>query len=304
MRLTVEAPLARRTTFRIGGPAELLAEVANERALVAVVRAAAAAGIGFELLGLGSNLLVPDEGVRGLVVALTGELKRIRIRGLRVSAGGGAPLPLVARRAAEAGLAGVEALSGFPSTVGGGVFMNAGCYGTEIREVVRSVRLVERDGSRRRVAMSELEPRYRETNLKRSRAVVARALFELRPGERAALVGRIEELNRKRRAALPSGLPNAGSVFKNPPGDYAGRLLEACGMKGRRAGGAAVSERHANVIVNVERARAVDVLALMLAGRTAVAERFGVELEPELVLLGALGDRWRTDAAHAAGAPA
>ena len=304
MRLTVEAPLARRTTFRIGGPAELLAEVANERALVAVVRAAAAAGIGFELLGLGSNLLVPDEGVRGLVVALTGELKRIRIRGLRVSAGGGAPLPLVARRAAEAGLAGVEALSGFPSTVGGGVFMNAGCYGTEIREVVRSVRLVERDGSRRRVAMSELEPRYRETNLKRSRAVVARALFELRPGERAALVGRIEELNRKRRAALPSGLPNAGSVFKNPPGDYAGRLLEACGMKGRRAGGATVSERHANVIVNVERARAVDVLALMLAGRTAVAERFGVELEPELVLLGALGDRWRTDAAHAAGAPA
>jgi UDP-N-acetylmuramate dehydrogenase len=259
---------------------------------VRLVRAVAEEGAPFELLGLGSNVLVPDEGLSGLVLRLTGELKRVRIRGRRVSAGGGAPLPQVARKAAKAGLAGLEALSGFPSTVGGGVFMNAGCYGTEIRDVLRSARLVERDGTRRRVATAELEPTYRATNLSRSRAIVVRALFELTAGDPAALLARIDELNAKRWASLPSGKPNAGSIFKNPPGDYAGRLIEACGLKGERRGGAAISERHANVIVNLDGARAADVLSLMAEARRRVRERFAVELVPEIVLLGPLARRW------------
>jgi UDP-N-acetylmuramate dehydrogenase len=294
VRLLRDEPLARHTTLKIGGAADLLVEAGSERAVVATVRAAGEAGLPLELLGLGSNLLVPDEGIRGVVLRLAGELRRIRVRGRRLSAGAGVPLPQAARRAARAGLAGLEALSGFPSTVGGGVFMNAGCYGTEIQDTLVSVRVIERDGTPRRLSTAELEPAYRETNLKRSRAIVTRALFELVPGDAHALLARIEELNRKRWAALPSGLPNAGSIFKNPPGDYAGRLIEACGLKGRAQGGAQISEKHANVIVNTGGAKAADVLALMRAARAAVAERFGVTLENEVIPIGSLAEEWRS----------
>jgi len=150
---------------------------------------------------------------------------------------------------------------------------------------------VERDGRRHRISTAELEPRYRATNLGRTRAIVTRALFELAPGEPAGLLERIDELNAKRWASLPSGLPNAGSIFKNPGGDYAGRLIEACGLKGRREGGAEISERHANVIVNRGGATALDVVALMAEARGRVADRFGVDLEPEVVLLGGLRER-------------
>jgi UDP-N-acetylmuramate dehydrogenase len=287
------APLARMTTLRIGGPAELLAEVASEAALVRLLAACREAGIELHLLGMGSNVLVPDAGLDGVVARLTGDLRRVRLHGRRVSAGAGAALAQVARRAAKAGLAGLEALSGFPSTVGGGVRMNAGCYGTEIRDVLVSVRLVERDGTRRRLSTAELEPAYRSTVLSRTGAIVTRALFELEPGNPESLLARIEELNSRRWASLPSGHPNAGSIFKNPPGDHAGRLIDACGLKGEQVGGALISPKHANVIVNTGGARASDVVDLMERARAAVLERFGVELAPEIVLLGALGRAWK-----------
>lgn len=286
-------PLARRTTLRIGGPAEVLAEIGSERALARLLRATRAAGLPFHLLGLGSNVLVPDEGLSGVIGRLGGALLGVRMRGTLVSAGAGAPLAQVARRASKAGLAGLEALAGFPSTVGGAVHMNAGCYGAEIKDVLVSARVVELDGTRRRLATADLEPAYRSTILKQTGAIVTRALFDLVPGDPGALLARIAELNAKRWASLPSGLPNAGSVFKNPPGDHAGRLLDACGMKGAAVGGAQVSLRHANVIVNTGGARAADVVELMRRMRAAVAEKFGVTLEPELILLGPLGRAWR-----------
>lgn len=248
----------------------------------------------FHLLGLGSNVLFPDEGLPGVVARLSGELKRVRIRGSRVSAGAGAPLAQVARQAAQAGLAGLEALAGFPSTVGGAVFMNAGCYGVEIKDILRSARLVERGGTqgderRRRIATLDLQASYRSTDLQRSGAIVTRALFDLRPGEPRALLARMEELNAKRRASLPSGHGNAGSIFKNPiGGDSAGRLIEAAGLKGLTIGGAQISPKHANVIVNLGAAKAADVVALMRAARSAVEKRFGVRLEPEIILVGSL----------------
>ncbi len=291
--LIPEVALARASTFRIGGPAELLAEVSIEASLARLVAAARELELPVHLLGLGSNVLFPDEGLRGIVVRLTGGLRRVRIRGGRVSAGAGAALAQVARRAARVGLAGLEALSGFPSTVGGAVYMNAGSYGTEIKDVVVSVRLVEPDGRRRRVAMAELEPVYRSTRLRGSGSIVTRALFELAAGDPAALLARIEALNAKRWAALPSGQPNVGSIFRNPPGDHAGRLIEACGLKGLALGGAQVSPKHANVIVNTGGATAADVLALMRRARDEVAGRFGVVLEPEVVLAGSLGAAWR-----------
>ncbi len=284
--------LARLSTLRIGGPAETFVEVASERALVVLLQAVGRRDLPFQLLGLGSNVLIPDAGLPGIVARLGGELKRVRIRGSRLSAGAGAPLALAARKAAAAGLAGLEALSGFPSTVGGAVFMNAGCYGTEIKDVLHSARLVELDGRRRRIGVSELGASYRSTALKATGAIVTRALFDLAPGAPEALLARIDELNARRWAALPSGQPNAGSIFKNPPGDSAGRLLDAAGLKGTAVGGALVSPKHANVIVNTGGATADHVIALMRAMRDRGVEEFGVRLEPEIVLLGDLAQRF------------
>ena len=288
-----DAPLARLTTLRIGGPAELLVEATSERGVVALLRAVRAHGVPFQLLGAGSNVLIPDEGLAGVVVRLTGELDRVRVHGERVSAGAGASLPRLARRCTQRGLLGLEALTGFPSSVGGAVHMNAGCYGVEIQDVLLSARVVELDGTRRRLATADLRPAYRHTILAETGAIVTRAFFALRRGDPGPALARVDELNAKRWAALPSGFPNAGSIFKNPPGNFAGRLIEDAGLKGRRRGNAELSAKHANVIVNRGGASAEDVLALMLDAYRAVAERCAVALEPEVVLTGGLAARWR-----------
>lgn len=288
-------PLAAYTTFRIGGPAELWVEVADQDALAALLRAVAEQGCPFHLFGLGSNLLVPDTGLRGVVARLGGRFKRYRVAGARVVAGAGLALPTLSRQTARRGLSGLEALCGFPSTVGGAVWMNAGCYGTEIKDVMISAWLMDRDGTRRRIGVDELGAGYRSTALQGTGTLVTRASFRLTPADPEACLARMEELNQRRWKSLPSGRGNAGSIFKNPPGDYAGRLIEVCGLKGERRGGAAISERHANVIVNGGGATALDVLELMLAARAAVRERFGVELEPEVILPAGLGERWRAE---------
>jgi UDP-N-acetylmuramate dehydrogenase len=290
--IQVGIPLARHTTFRIGGPAEWLVDVPSLGALMALLRWVRDRGQPFHLLGLGSNVLFPDEGMRGVVARLVGEFRRLRFRGEWVSAGAGMALPQVARLTARCGLVGLEALCGFPSTVGGGVVMNAGCYGTEIKDVLAGASVLDAGGLRRRVTMAELAPAYRSTALQGSGAVVVRALFRLRPGDAAAALGRIDDWNTRRRASLPYGQPNAGSIFKNPPGDHAGRLIEAAGLKGRAIGGAQISPKHANVIVNTGAARADDVLELMRAAREAVLAQSQVTLVPEIVLAGSLAARW------------
>lgn len=288
-------PLAAHSTFQIGGPAEWYVEVETVAALEQLLAATRVAATPLQTLGLGSNILFPDEGLAGVVARLSGDFRRLDIEGGRVTAGAALSLAQVARKTAQAGLVGLEALSGFPSTVGGAVYMNAGCYGTEIKDVLTSALLIEPDGTRRRVKSEDLEPRYRETNLQGTATVVAEAVFELVQGDSKAAVARIDALNRKRWASLPSGVANAGSIFKNPPGDYAGRLVELCGLKGTSRGAATISAKHANVIVNEGGAAAVDVLALMLLMRRAVRRSFGVELVPELILAGPLAAIWRAD---------
>lgn len=284
-------PLARYTTFRIGGPAELLVSAASEPALGRLLELLD--GRPCQLLGLGSNVLIPDEGLAGVVLRLVGGFRRVRLDGAAVEAGGAVALGSLARLTAEASLGGLEALAGFPSTVGGAVYMNAGSYGTEIRDVLEWATVVDRSGRRRRLTTTELAPSYRRTALHGTGAIVTRARFALSAGDRESLLARIEELNRRRWSSLPAGKPNAGSVFRNPEGDYAGRLIDQAGLKGRRCGGARISPRHGNVIVNENRATAADVLELMLLARREVVRRFGVELEPELVLTGSLARRWR-----------
>jgi len=292
VRALVDEPLARHTTFRIGGPADLFLEIGGIRSLRRVVALLNQQQVQIHLLGLGSNLLVPDAGLDGAVLRLTGHLTHYRIWDSKVTAGAGLSLAQLARFTAERGLVGMEALTGFPSTVGGAVWMNAGCYGTEIRDVFVAATVVDRTGGKRRIGLEELGPSYRATRLQGTGAIVAAATFQLRKGNAAAAMARVAELNAKRRATSPPGR-TAGSIFKNPPGDYAGRLVEACGLKGRAVGGARISRQHANVIVNEAGARAADVLALMQLAYGEVRARFGVRLQPEVVLAGSLARDWR-----------
>jgi UDP-N-acetylmuramate dehydrogenase len=278
-------PLSLHTTWRIGGPARWFCRVRTEEGLSRVLAAAAREGLPLALLGMGSNVLVADEGFPGAVVRLEGDFLKIRIEGQRLEAGGGAALGGVCAAAARGGLSGIEAISGIPSSIGGAVRINAGAYGGEIFDVLESVRLVSRQGERRETPASEIAHGYRWTALCDSGEIVARATLVLAPASREEIEGRTRAVVEKRRGALPAE-PNAGSVFKNPPGEYAGRLIEACGLKGAREGGAVVSERHANVIVNRDGARASDVLALMRRIRDSVRERFGITLSPEVEMLG------------------
>lgn len=279
------APLAPMTTWRIGGPARYLCRVRTEAALARVLGAASRESLPVALLGMGSNVLVADEGFPGCVLRLEGEFLDVRVEGERVHAGGGAPLGGVCAAAARANLSGIEAISGIPSSIGGAVRINAGAYGGEIFDVLESVRLVARDGAAREAAASGIPHGYRWTRLVETREIVAAAVLRLRPAGREEIAEKTRSVADRRRGALPSE-PNAGSVFKNPEGDFAGRLIEACGLKGERRGGALVSPRHANVIVNTGGARASEVLALMRVMRDAVRGRFGVTLMPEVELLG------------------
>jgi UDP-N-acetylmuramate dehydrogenase len=280
-----EEPLARHTTWRIGGPARLYCRVRNEEGLSRALVHAGREGLPLALLGMGSNILVADEGFPGIVLRLEGEFLEIAIDGDRMRAGGGAALGGACAAAQRAGLSGIEAISGIPSSIGGAVRINAGAYGGEIFDVLESVRLVSRAGERRSAQASEIAHGYRWTALCESGEIVAQATLRLSPAPREKIEEKTRAVAEKRRGALPAE-PNAGSVFKNPPKDFAGRLIEACGLKGVAEGAAVISERHANVIVNRGGARASDVLALMRRMRDSVRERFGITLSPEVELLG------------------
>ena len=284
--------MAPHTTLRIGGPAELFAHILSESALAQLLDLTRELEVPWRLLGLGSNVLLPDEGLLGVTAVLEGEFLEMSSDGTVVKAGAGQPLARVARFAVERGLAGLEALAGFPSTVGGAVVMNAGCYGVEIKDILESTTILRPGGLRSVLRIEDLSPGYRSTNLQGTDAVVVQAMFRLQEDEAGVALDRLTELNRRRREAMPSGRPNAGSVFKNPAGDYAGRLIDACGLKGLRRGGAEISTAHANVIVNAGEATAEDVLELMQDMYRAVRHEFGVSLEPELILGGSLEGRW------------
>jgi len=280
-----EEPLSRHTTLKVGGPARWYCRVKTEQGLSTVLRAASDVGDPLALLGMGSNVVAADGGFPGWVVRLEGDFLRIEIAGERLTAGGGAALGGACAAAARAGLSGLEPISGIPSSIGGAVRINAGAYGGEIFEVLETVRMVSRAGERREAAAADIPHGYRWTQLCETGDIVSEATLRLRPASREEIAERTRVVSEKRRGALPTE-PNAGSVFKNPPGDYAGRLVEACGLKGERRGDAAISTRHANVVVNLGGARSADVVLLMRLMRDSVEEKFGVTLSPEVEFLG------------------
>jgi len=284
-RVRASMPLAELTSFRIGGPADLFVAVDDEHELMHAKAAAFRAGVPCFCLGLGTNLLISDRGMRGLVVRLGDGFGKIEIDGTKVVAGAGAAFGALVQAVVDRGLAGLEFGEGIPGTVGGGLVMNAGAFGGEIAKVVTLVHGVTEAGEAIALTKDDVKFAYRRTELPRH-FVITRVDFELERGDCAQLTARVAELKAKRAARQPRGVPNAGSIFKNPPGNFAGKLLEGAGLKGTRHGGAAFSDQHANFIVNLGGAQADDVRALIDMARARVKEQSGVLLEPEVRLVG------------------
>jgi UDP-N-acetylmuramate dehydrogenase len=280
-----DRPLADLTSFKIGGPADLFVSVNDEEQLAAAIAAAYRHSVPVFCLGSGSNLLVSDRGIRGLVLRLGAGLASISIDGRAVSAGAAVQFRALVETVVECGLAGLEFGEGIPGTLGGGLVMNAGAFGGEIARVVTLVHGVTERGERRSLTNEEIGFAYRRSALPRG-FVITRIEFALEPGDREALWTRVLTLRERRAARQPSDYPNAGSVFKNPAGDFAGGLLERVGLKGMRVGGAAFSCHHANFIVNLGTARADHVRRLIELARGKVKEATGVLLELEVKLVG------------------
>jgi UDP-N-acetylmuramate dehydrogenase len=300
-RVRFDEPLAPYTTYRIGGPADALVEPGTVAEVVQALDIAREAGVPWLALGLGSNVLVADAGVRGIVMRIGRGLAEVGRDGARWCVGAGVPTPLLARRTAAAGVAGVHRLVGVPGTVGGGVYMNAGAHGQEFRHVVRHIDVVTGAGAVERRSADQIAWRYRSSGL--ADVVVVSAALQLEPGDPVRLEREVAEHLRWRKAGTPFNEPCCGSVFRNPTGPLrmeegqgavggegglrtAGQMIDAVGMKGFRVGGAEVSRIHANYIVNTGGATARDVLRAIDAVRERVAAAFATELELEVKLIG------------------
>jgi UDP-N-acetylmuramate dehydrogenase len=277
--------LAGLTSFEIGGTADLFVVVDDEEQLAAVMAAAYQHSLPVFCLGAGTNLLVSDRGIRGLVVTLGTGFASIAIHGNAVSAGAAVQFRTLVETVVNQGLAGLEFGEGIPGTLGGGLVMNAGAFGSEIARVVMKVHGVTPSGKLGALTNQEIGFAYRRSALPRG-FVITRIEFALESGDRETLWARVQTIRARRAARQPGDHPNAGSVFKNPPGNFAGHLLEAAGLKGTRIGGAAFSCRHANFIVNLGGARAEDVRSLIELARNKVHQTTGVLLEPEVKLVG------------------
>jgi UDP-N-acetylmuramate dehydrogenase len=287
VKIEEAVPLGRYTTLGAGGPARALANPTTLEEVEQSLIWARERELTVAVVGLGSNLLVADEGVDALVLKLGGELASAEVQGDLLVAGGGAPNAVCLHRARAAGLGGFEFACAIPGTVGGGVRMNAGAYGSDWSTILARALVVDGAGAAWRTP-DELGLSYRHSRLDLGE-VVARAEFRLEPRDPAEIKARVGELQTRRKAAQPTNKRTFGSVFKNPDHELsAGRMLEACGLKAHRIGGAQISPRHANFIENADGARAADAIALMTEARRRAQEAYGVELEHEVQFLGPL----------------
>ena len=284
-----DEPLARFTTMRVGGPADLFATVHNLFELRALVRFARSRSIPHMVLGRGSDLVISDRGIRGLVIQDRAEGSRIE--GDRYTADAGVPMARAATETQKAGLTGLEFGLAIPGTVGGAVWANAGAHESDMAGVLASARVLDGAGTETIVPVEELGLAYRDSRFKGERGegppdLILDATFRLEPADPDTIKARLDDIRRWRQAHQPLGLPSAGSVFRNPDGDSAGRLIEAAGLKGHRIGGAVVSEKHANFIVNDQKGTAADVRRLGDHVRAVVADSAGVELVYEVEFIG------------------
>lgn len=282
----VNEPMRRHTSWRIGGPAEFFIEPRDIEETQKCIMLANSLNLPLTVIGNGTNLLVRDSGLPGLTMKIGRGLKKIRVLEQVIIAEAGAALPAVANTARECGLGGFAWSAGIPGTIGGAVIMNAGANGGEISELIKSVKVINSKGQILELGKEQLGFAYRTSALQGSDLVVVEAAFQCRHADREVIQKQMQAFLEKRAAAQPLGYPNAGSVFKNPPGDSAGRLIEMAGLKGMRVGNAEVSTKHANWIVNLGGATADDVLTLIDMIREKVKEKFNVALQLEVRVLG------------------
>lgn len=286
-RIIPSAPMARYTTFRVGGFADVLVNIASPAEIPVVLRAAKNAGVPVTLIGNGSNLLVRDGGIRGLVIRIAGDCSALRREGDAIHAQAGATMGACAQLALSEGLSGMAELAGIPGTLGGGVIMNAGAYGNELAQIVTCVEAVSVASGKPVIFEGpDLGFSYRHSAMMDAGVIVTGVTLQLTPGDPAIIRARMEECARARREKQPLNYPSAGSTFKRPAGYFAAKLIDDCGLRGLRVGDAQVSEKHAGFVVNLGKATASDILILMEQVKTRVLEETGVTLEPEVRILG------------------
>ena len=281
-----DEPMKKHTTFRIGGLADIFITPEDESQFLAAVRLCRQEGMPYYILGNGSNLLVSDSGYRGAVIETEKALSRLEADGETLKAGAGILLSALAKEALRLSLTGLESASGIPGTLGGGVVMNAGAYGFELKDVLESVRLLDREGNVRTVPAGELKLGYRYSTIPETGSIVLEAALRLKKGDPEAIRARMEELAAQRKSKQPLEYPSAGSTFKRPEGYFAGKLIDDAGLRGFQVGGAQVSEKHCGFVINRGDATAEDVMELCRQVQEKVFQKFGVRMDMEIRKLG------------------
>lgn len=284
--LKLQEPMSKHTSFHIGGPADILVQPQSVAELQELLKAAKELEMAVTLIGNGSNLLVRDKGIRGLVIKLGNALKDIAVEGNTITFGSGISLAMAAKKAVSLGLAGMEFASGIPGSIGGAVYMNAGAYDGEMSKVVRRVEVLNLKGEVEVLKAESLDFSYRHSALQNSGLIVLSVTVELTSAAQADIEAKMADFNERRISKQPLEMPSAGSMFKRPPGFFAGTLIDQSGLKGYTVGGAQVSTKHAGFVVNIGGATAADVLQLIKEVQDKVYAGYGVHLEPEVLVLG------------------
>lgn len=281
----MEEPMKKHTTFRVGGPADVLVQP-DETALEAILALCRQYHVSYSFIGNGSNLLVGDKGIRGVVIEMTDPMGNIEVQGTRITAQAGAMLSKIANTAASNGLGGMEFAAGIPGSVGGAVVMNAGAYGGEMKDIIERVYVLDENGAQLELDRDALDLGYRHSCIPDKKYIVTKVVLELVPRDEAEIRSKMKELNEKRAEKQPLQYPSAGSTFKRPEGYFAGKLIMDAGLRGYQVGGAQVSEKHCGFVINKGDATAADICQLMQDVADKVQAQFGVVLEPEVKMIG------------------
>ena len=281
----MQEPMKKHTTFRVGGPADVLVQP-DETALAAILALCRQYHVSYSFLGNGSNLLVGDKGIRGVVIEMTDPMGNIEVDGTKITAQAGAMLSKIANTAASNGLGGMEFAAGIPGSVGGAVVMNAGAYGREMKDIIEKVYVLDENGAQLELDRDALDLGYRHSCIPEKKYIVTKVVLELVPRNEAEIRSEMKELNEKRAEKQPLQYPSAGSTFKRPEGYFAGKLIMDAGLRGYQVGGAQVSEKHCGFVINKGDATAADICQLMRDVSDKVQAQFGVVLEPEVKMIG------------------
>ena len=281
----MEEPMKKHTTFRVGGSADVLVQP-DETALAAILALCIQYHVSYSFIGNGSNLLVGDKGIRGVVIEMTDPMGNIEVDGTKITAQAGAMLSKIANTAASNGLGGMEFAAGIPGSVGGAVVMNAGAYGREMKDIIEKVYVLDENGAQLELDRDALDLGYRHSCIPEKKYIVTKVVLELVPRNEAEIRSEMKELNEKRAEKQPLQYPSAGSTFKRPEGYFAGKLIMDAGLRGYQVGGAQVSEKHCGFVINKGDATAADICQLMRDVSDKVQAQFGVVLEPEVKMIG------------------